>query len=120
MTSIPRLIPFVLASFLAGCTVGPDYHPPKIAAPSQWVSPQTGAETNPQAGEAAWWKSFHDAELDSLIVRAAQSNLNLCAAMARVREARAAARVVSADLAPTLDAAGSYSRRTSWGPTRSH
>jgi NodT family efflux transporter outer membrane factor (OMF) lipoprotein len=95
---------------LAGCTVGPDYHPPKTAAPAQWVSPPEGGETNLPAADAAWWKSFQDAELDSLVARAAQSNLNLRAAVARVREARAAARVVSAGLAPTLDAAGSYTR----------
>ena len=110
MISRPRAIPFLLAGLLAGCTVGPDYHPPKTVAPAQWVSPQAGGETNPPDGGAAWWKSFHDAELDSLVVRAAQSNLTLRAAVARVREARAAARMVSADLAPTLDAAGSYAR----------
>ncbi len=106
----PRLIPFVLAGLLAGCSVGPDYHPPKSAAPAQWASPLAGGETNLPSADAAWWKSFHDAELDSLVLRAAQSNLNLRAALARVREARAAARVVSADLAPTLDAAGAYAR----------
>jgi NodT family efflux transporter outer membrane factor (OMF) lipoprotein len=110
MISFPRVIPFLLAGLLAGCTVGPDYHRPKTAAPAQWVSPQEGGETNLPAADAAWWKSFHDAELDGLIVRAAQSNLNLRAAVARVREARAAARVVSAALSPTLDAAGSYTR----------
>ena len=108
--SLPRLIPFLLAGLLAGCTVGPDYHPPKTAAPAQWVSPPDGGETNLPAADAAWWKSFQDAELDSLVARAAQSNLNIRAAVARVREARAAARVVSAGLAPTLDAAGSYTR----------
>jgi NodT family efflux transporter outer membrane factor (OMF) lipoprotein len=110
MMASPRLLLLLLAAFLAGCNVGPDYHPPKTPAPAQWVSPQAGPETNAPAVEAAWWKSFHDAELNSLIVRAAQSNLNLRAALARVREARAAARVVSADLGPTLDAAGSYAR----------
>lgn len=106
----PRLIPFVLAGLLAGCSVGPDYHPPKSAAPAQWASPLAGGETNLPSADAAWWKSFHDAELDSLVLRASQSNLNLRAALARVREARAAARVVSADLAPSLDAAGDYAR----------
>jgi NodT family efflux transporter outer membrane factor (OMF) lipoprotein len=110
MISFPHIIPFVLAGLLAGCMVGPDYHPPKTAAPAQWVSPQDGGETNLPAADAAWWEKFHDAELDSLVVRAAQSNLNLRAAVARVREARAAARVVSAGLSPTLDAAGSYAR----------
>jgi len=110
MISFPRPIPFLLAGLLAGCVVGPDYHPPKTAPPAQWASPQAGGETNLPAAGAAWWKSFHDAELDSLVVRAAQSNLNLRAAVARVREARAAAGVVSAGLSPTLDAAGSYAR----------
>jgi NodT family efflux transporter outer membrane factor (OMF) lipoprotein len=110
MISFPRAIPFLLAGLLAGCTVGPDYHPPKTAAPAQWVSPQAGGETNLLADGAAWWKSFHDAELDSLVVRAAQSNLNLRAAVARVREARAAARVLAADSSPSLDASGSYAR----------
>ncbi len=110
MISPRSVIPLVLAGMLAGCTVGPDYHPPKTAAPAQWVSPQAAGETNAPAADAAWWKSFHDAELDSLVVRAAQSNLNLRAAVARVREARAAARVVAADLSPTFDAAGSYAR----------
>jgi NodT family efflux transporter outer membrane factor (OMF) lipoprotein len=111
MISVPRLLPILLVSLLAGCTVGPDYHPPKVAAPAQWVSPQASRETNAPAAETAWWKSFHDAELNSLVIRAAQSNLDLRVALARVREARAAARVVSADFSPTLDAAGSYARQ---------
>ncbi len=110
MNSFLRVIPFVLAGLLAGCMVGPDYHPPKTAAPAQWVSPQDGGETNLPAADAAWWEKFHDAEMDSLVLRAAQSNLNLRAAVARVRAARAAAGVVSAGLSPTLDAAGSYVR----------
>jgi NodT family efflux transporter outer membrane factor (OMF) lipoprotein len=110
MNSFPRVIPLLLAGLLAGCTVGPDYHPPKIAAPAQWVSPQAGEGTNPPAADAAWWKTFHDAELDSLVERAAQSNLNLRVAVGRVREARATARMVSAGLWPALDAAGSYTR----------
>jgi len=108
MISYQSLFPFLLAGLLAGCVVGPDYHPPQTAPPAQWVSPQDGGETNLPAADTAWWKSFHDAELDSLIVRAAQSNLNLRAAVARVRQARAAARVVSAGLWPTADAAGSF------------
>jgi len=108
---VKKVMPVLLAGLLAGCVVGPDYRPPKTAAPPQWVSPGAGGETNPPAADAAWWKSFHDAELDSLIVRAAQSNLTARAALARVREARAAARVVSAALSPSLDAAGSYARQ---------
>jgi NodT family efflux transporter outer membrane factor (OMF) lipoprotein len=106
----PRPGPCLLAALLAGCTVGPDYHPPKTAVPPKWVSPQAGGQTNAPAPEAAWWKAFHDAELESLLRRAAQSNLDLHAAVARVREARATARVVSAAFWPSADAAASYAR----------
>jgi NodT family efflux transporter outer membrane factor (OMF) lipoprotein len=110
MISFPRLILLLLAALLAGCTVGPDYHPPKTAPPAEWVSPPDSGETNLPVADTLWWKSFHDPELDSLVVRAAESNLNLRAAVARVREARAAARMVSAGYGPTINADGSYAR----------
>src|ERR1039458_6510384 len=70
-----------LLAFLAGgCanipSVGPDYHKPNVSAPAQW-NPLAGGETNSAAATAAWWKNFHDVELDSLIERAACSNLDL-------------------------------------------
>jgi multidrug efflux system outer membrane protein len=105
-----------LLAFLAGgCanmpSVGPDYHAPESKAPTHWSEPLTGGETNSAAATAAWWKNFHDAELDSLIERAACSNLDLRIAQARVREARAHYRMTSADYWPTVDAAGSYARQ---------
>jgi NodT family efflux transporter outer membrane factor (OMF) lipoprotein len=105
-----------LLAFLAGgCanipSVGPDYHKPETKAPAHWDEPLAGGETNSAAAAtAAWWKNFHDSELDSLIERAACSNLDLRIAQARVREARAHYRMTSADFWPTVDAAGSYSR----------
>jgi NodT family efflux transporter outer membrane factor (OMF) lipoprotein len=104
-----------LLAFLAGgCanlpSVGPDYHQPNVSAPAQW-SPLAGGETNAAAATAAWWKNFHDAELDSLITRAASSNLDLRIAQARVREARAHYRMTAADFWPTVDAGGSYARQ---------
>jgi NodT family efflux transporter outer membrane factor (OMF) lipoprotein len=95
---------------LGGCAVGPDYHQPNVPAPAQWGA-LAGGETNSAAPVAAWWKNFHDAELDSLIERAAGSNLDLRIAQARVREARAQYRIASADLWPTVDATGSYARQ---------
>jgi multidrug efflux system outer membrane protein len=104
-----------LLAFLAGgCanipSVGPDYQKPNVSAPAQW-NPLAGGETNAVVPAAAWWKNFHDAELDSLIARAAQSNLDLKIAQARVREARAQYRIASADFWPSVDAAGSYARQ---------
>ena len=104
-----------LLAFLAGgCanlpSVGPDYHAPETKAPAHWGEPLAGGETNSTTATAAWWKNFHDSELDSLVERAACSNLDLRIAQARVREARAQYRIASADFWPTVDAGGSYSR----------
>ena len=91
----PNHLPTValLALLAGGCanlpSVGPDYHAPATQTPARWSEPLAGGETNAAAATAAWWKNFHDSELDSLIERAAGSNLDLRIAQARVREARA-------------------------------
>jgi multidrug efflux system outer membrane protein len=93
-----------------GCAVGPDYHPPAVPAPAAWSSQPANGLTAVAAAEAAWWTSFNDAELDSLIGRAARSNPDLRVAEARLRQARAVRQMSSSDLWPTLDATGSFAR----------
>ena len=94
----------------AGCAVGPDYHPPPARAPAAWSSAVSHGLTSGAAEPSSWWTSFHDAELDSLIQRAARSNLDLRVAEARLRQARAIREMTSADFWPSLDAKGSYAR----------
>jgi len=105
----------ILALLAGGCanlpSVGPNYHAPEAKTPAHWNEPLAGGETNSAAATAAWWKNFHDAELDSLITRAVSSNLDLRIAQSRVREARAQYGGASADLWPTVNAAGSYARQ---------
>jgi NodT family efflux transporter outer membrane factor (OMF) lipoprotein len=98
----------VAATLLPGCAVGPNYHPPPSHPPSEWASPLAGVETNRSSADVQWWKSFRDPELDSLIFRAAQSNLNLRGAWARVRQARYECQLATADFWPTVDANASY------------
>jgi multidrug efflux system outer membrane protein len=110
-----HLLLMALPVFLAsGCaslpSVGPDYHAPAVRTQTQWAEPLTGGETNSAAATAAWWKNFHDAELNSLIERGVSSNLDLRIAQARVREARAQYGAASADFWPTVDASSSYTR----------
>lgn len=93
-----------------GCTVGPDYHPSAAKAPVNWSSPPANGLTDAAAAGAAWWTSFNDAELDSVIQRAVQSNPDLRVAEARLRQARAVRQGSAADLWPTLDASGSAAR----------
>ena len=48
-----------LAALLAGCTVGPDYHPPDAAMPTRFE----GAAPGGSSDVARWWRSFDDPEL---------------------------------------------------------
>ena len=108
---------FVAASLVwAGCTVGPDYVTPDHAVPSDWMEKGTGLDpatsrvTSRAARVAEWWKSFRDDELTSLVERAAQSNLDLKLAAARVREARGLRGVSAGALLPSVGAGAGYSR----------
>lgn len=105
------LILSLLAVVAGGCAVGPNYQRPVINTPAQWSEPLVGGETNTSASVTAWWKNFHDAELDSLVVRAVQSNLDLSIAESRVGEERAQYGVAVANFFPTVDASGSYARQ---------
>src|SRR5215470_12821394 len=100
----------MIGSFLAGCSVGPNYHPPKVAVAPNWSESIEGGATNGTASVADWWTSFHDMELNSLIVRAVSSNYDLRMAEARLRQARAQRQFSSADFWPTVNASGSYTR----------
>ncbi len=100
----------VVAVGIASCAVGPDYRPPAASAEAAWQSPIAGGLTAQAAASSSWWSSFNDAELDSLVARAAQTNLDLLAAEARLRQARAVRSGISADLWPTFGANASEDR----------
>ncbi len=99
-----------LALLLAGCAVGPNYRAPQAITPAHWSEPLTGGETNAGLVASAWWKEFHDAELNSLLERAVSSNLDLRMAQARVLEARAHYGAAAAEFLPTVNASGAYDR----------
>lgn len=111
-----RLLVLSLVGASASCTVGPDYQRPEVPTPESFTSIPADAEglqVTPAAGPAdaaRWWESFNDPALSSLVRRAVDGNLDLEAARARVREARALVGVAGAGSRPTLDASGSYSR----------
>jgi NodT family efflux transporter outer membrane factor (OMF) lipoprotein len=94
----------------AACAVGPNYQEPDAAVPAAWSAAQEQG-IQPQATELAeWWTAFNDPSLNSLIERAARSNLDLRLAEARIREARALRAGVAAGRWPTVDVGASYSR----------
>jgi len=88
---------------LAGCMVGPDYTKPDFKASAQYVSQASlGQRTTTQPAPAldTWWTGFDDPELTRIIGRVMAQNLDLAAAMARVDQARGAAREAGAQLMP--------------------
>jgi multidrug efflux system outer membrane protein len=101
------------AALLAGCTVGPDYVPPKPVMPASFMEHTGPAASAAQAAPAsndAWWQGFGDATLNSLMADALHSAPDLAVAEARIREARALRGIAGADLYPTADVGAQYDR----------
>jgi NodT family efflux transporter outer membrane factor (OMF) lipoprotein len=106
----------LLLALLGGCTVGPDYHPPaasdlKVPARFNAVVPGAAAETD----LARWWTGFGDPVLTQLVERALAANLDIDAAGARLRQARASLRGAQGGLLPTLNASSSVTRSIGQG-----
>jgi len=97
----------VVAFVTAGCAVGPDFKPPKPAAPEAW----TGSNPARPAELANWWRQFDDPLLVSLVEEALSANLDLKTAEARLRQARATRGVAIGGLMPSVTATGSYQRQ---------
>jgi multidrug efflux system outer membrane protein len=98
---------FLLLTLVAGCSVGPDYHPPKMIVPPAFAN---GGQTNYSTGQtvAAWWRVFNDAELNRLVGMAVENNLSLSAATATLRQARALHLGAVSDFFPVSQGEASY------------
>jgi multidrug efflux system outer membrane protein len=113
------LAAFALALFLAGCSVGPNYHRPAALAstnalPAQFaeVGSNTWKTAEPAAHlpRGAWWQIFHDDELNRLESIATTNNQELAASLARYEQARALVNVARSDFYPHISLAPSYAR----------
>lgn len=115
----PRGLAAVLLLPLAGCVVkGPAYRRPDVALPSTMPgAPVPSAPrlftTSSSDPWSSWWSNFKDPELDRLIAQMRGSNLDLKAALDRVRAAKAIARGVRSPLFPQASASASYARTKS-------
>ncbi|MDB6089281.1 MAG: transporter [Gammaproteobacteria bacterium] len=108
----------LVACGLAACGVGPRYVRPDIAPPSAWRDPADGAA--PAWPSSDWWRGFNSPTLDGLMGQARTANDDIAAAIARIREADAQARIAGAALLPSLglgtDAARQRQRSTGVSP----
>lgn len=96
-----------------GCTVGPDYEPPKTTDEILTDRFDTGDPTY-KVGEtdmSRWWEVFGDPQLTSLIQRAAEDNKDLQVAVAKVTEARARLGFAKAGRYPSVSLGGGSQRQ---------
>lgn len=116
-----RLTAMVATSIaLSGCAVGPDYAAPHPMLPANFRAAATlPSAPEPQADLATWWRGFGDAMLDKVVDQALAENLDLAQAVARVRQARAAAGVARAALLPSgeLNASAATAHQSTETPT---
>ncbi|HEY3837563.1 MAG TPA: efflux transporter outer membrane subunit [Bryobacteraceae bacterium] len=97
---------------MAGCTVGPKYHPPTVQTPGAFKEPPPDSFKESQGWKTAqpadsklrgdWWTLFGDTELDGLEEQVNISNENLKAAQSRFQQARALLRVNQSQKYPTV------------------
>jgi outer membrane protein, multidrug efflux system len=74
-------------------------------------TPAPAAVDGAPAGQSAYWRTLGDTTLDRLIGEVIQANLDVRAAAARVRGARAARTEAALDFVPTITVAGGYTRQ---------
>jgi outer membrane protein, multidrug efflux system len=79
---------------------------PPVELPDHWATPTAAAAALPDR----WWQSFGDAQLDRLVTGALDGNLQLKAAFARVRQARAIVEQAASARLPQLDLTAQASR----------
>ena len=94
------LLPVVLGA----CMAGPDYVRP--TSDLAMFHNRVQAAVNSGAVKPVfdtWWTGFNDSELDKIVGRVLEQNLDLAAAFARVSQARASAGGARAQLLPTVD-----------------
>ncbi|KAF1047844.1 MAG: Outer membrane protein OprM [Herbaspirillum frisingense] len=100
------------ALLLSACTAGPDYQRPAYQdVPLHNVGLlQQRTAGAPMPALDHWWDGFNDPALSEIIRRVLAQNLDLSAALARVEQARAAARVAGARRLPEGDLSGQAAR----------
>ena len=100
----------ILAAFLGGCAIQPDYKRPAVELPAAWK--ESGA-----LQDGNWWRVYADPVLEKLVEEALARNSDLARAAARVDEARALLRQSESYYYPTVDATFGRSRTLSSAAT---
>lgn len=102
----------VVLILISGCAVGPDFKRPETELPEAFASHPDWKIAEPRDNEKKdnWWEIFDDQELNRLIEKATTDSPRVNAALARLDQAAAVARVDRASLLPDLAVNASATR----------
>ncbi len=119
----PRVTPAraatLLATLLAGCTMGPNFTRPTTTPPAAWASAASAPADLPSKPVAraydgrSWWSVFKDPVLDGLVAEAVRQNLDLQTAALRIEEARAQRGSAASEGLPSVSGSGIGGRQRS-------
>ena len=97
---------------VTACSHAPLPARPAVKVPANWQVVTTGGIENPQA----WWRNFHDAQLDESVERALRANNDFAIAILRVRRSRLQEALIETNRAPSITAAASTGLTRSFDP----
>ena len=115
-TATSLLATGAIALSSAGCTspgeyirngfkVGPNYKKPPAPVASEWIDSKSPGVNTSTGDLSAWWTSFNDPALNSLVEQAYRQNLDLRTAGTRILAARATRNIAVGNLFPQLQEA---------------
>jgi multidrug efflux system outer membrane protein len=113
-TQAPGVLALCILAWAAGCTVGPNYQRPRVEVPPAFKEPPPAgwkqAQPRDEIAKGDWWVVFGDPVLNDLEKQATHANESLKAAVERVDQARALARIAQAQLYPAVSVDASVAR----------
>jgi NodT family efflux transporter outer membrane factor (OMF) lipoprotein len=94
----------LIAAWLTGCAVGPDYVKPAAPLADAWEPAPPWQQAVPEDAQLKdrWWEVFADPVLNGLMEQALAANQNLRVAAARLEQARDQLSIARADLYPDV------------------
>ena len=98
----------VIVTLLGGCSLAPTYTRPEAPVPAEW--PGAPASAQQAAADVPWREFFVDERLRQVIDLALANNRDLRVAALNVQRTQALYRIQRAELLPTVDARGTFSK----------
>ncbi len=108
------LLIVVTSLLLSACVVGPNYVRPCVVVPTDFKEGAIHwklAKPNDEQDRGAWWKIFHDPQLDALEHGVNISNQSIAQALGQYCQARALVGEARAAYFPTITASGGFTRQ---------